>query len=94
MPYGLPVWSATRPAARSYVVANGKGCDDNHARLTAAMEAVECACAEASERLVTRWASLRSLRTEDENVLDLANCARVLKSEIDQDQQRGMATAG
>lgn len=89
MPYGLPVWSATRPAARSYVVANGKGVDDGHARLTAAMEAVECACAEASERLVSRWASLGALRADGAKVLELANCARVLTDRVDEERIRG-----
>lgn len=58
---GVPVWSAIRPAARSYVVSAGKGLDPRHARVTAVMEAIETCCAEEWERLSTEHASIADL---------------------------------
>ncbi|WP_068115553.1 YcaO-like family protein [Tropicimonas marinistellae] len=89
LPFGLPVWSALRPAARSFAVTNGKGMTDAQARLTAAMEAVECACAEASERLVTRWASIAELQAEGAPILDFATCLHVRKPALDTSHIRG-----
>lgn len=43
---GIPVWSAARPNARNLSVTQGKGLDDDHARASALMEAVEQALAE------------------------------------------------
>jgi YcaO-like protein with predicted kinase domain len=43
---GIPVWSAFRPNARSLAVSQGKGLDDDGARASALMEAVELATAE------------------------------------------------
>ncbi|MDC0116055.1 YcaO-like family protein [Octadecabacter sp.] len=48
---GLPVWSAIRPMSRSLSVTNGKALSHAMARTGAMMEAIECACAEDSERL-------------------------------------------
>jgi ribosomal protein S12 methylthiotransferase accessory factor len=44
---GVPVWQAIRPWSRSITVHQGKGFTPDAARIAAAMEAVECACAEA-----------------------------------------------
>lgn len=38
---GIPVWCAVAPNAKAIVIAQGKGLDDQHARISAAMEAVE-----------------------------------------------------
>lgn len=43
---GVSVWQAIRPWSRSVSVHQGKGFDPEQARISAAMEAVECACAE------------------------------------------------
>lgn len=43
---GIPVWFATRPAARTLAVTQGKGLDDAAAQASAVMEAVEIATAE------------------------------------------------
>lgn len=58
---GVPVWSAIRPAARSYAVSAGKGLDPDHARLTAVMEAIETSCAEEWERLSVEHAAITQL---------------------------------
>ncbi len=43
---GIPVWFATRPAAYTLAVTQGKGLDDASAQASAVMEAVEIATAE------------------------------------------------
>lgn len=58
---GVPVWSAVRPAARSYAVSAGKGLDPGHARVTAVMEAIETSCAEESERLCIESGSIAQM---------------------------------
>jgi ribosomal protein S12 methylthiotransferase accessory factor len=44
---GIPVWQAIRPWSRSVSVHQGKALDPDAARISCALEAVECACAEA-----------------------------------------------
>src|SRR3954470_19537040 len=43
---GIPVWTAVRPNSRTLSVSQGKGLDDDAARASAAMEALELAVAE------------------------------------------------
>src|SRR5262249_45654841 len=43
---GIPVWFATRPAAYTLAVTQGKGLDDASAQASAVMEAIEIATAE------------------------------------------------
>ncbi|MEP5089057.1 MAG: YcaO-like family protein, partial [Paracoccaceae bacterium] len=87
--FGLPVWSAIRPNARSFVVTNGKGLTDEGARLTAAMEAAECACAENVEHVVTFWGSLAELQLAGAQVIELATCARFVGQSFDPHRSRG-----
>ena len=89
VPTGVPVWCAVRPAARSFVVANGKGRTHAQARLSAAMEAVECACAEASERLIMQWANLVELQAEGAPVLDFEKVLSVRDPNLEPSRQRG-----
>lgn len=57
---GVPVWQAVRPWSRALSVSQGKGLTDDHARLGAAMESIECACAEnwAPAPLQAAWRDL------------------------------------
>lgn len=47
---GIPVWAATRPNGRTLAVSQGKGLDDDAARASATMEAIEMATAERPDR--------------------------------------------
>ena len=58
---GIPVWNAVVPNARTIVVNQGKGLDDDQARLSAAMEAMERAVA-CDPRVETVHASRSGLR--------------------------------
>lgn len=57
---GVPVWQAVRPWSRALSVAQGKGLSEMQARISAAMEAVECACAEnwSPPPIDAAWAAL------------------------------------
>ncbi len=89
LPASVPVWCAVRPVARSFAVTNGKGRTHSRARLGAAMEAVECACAEASERLIVRWATLRELDAEGATVIDFQSVLTVQNTDLDPFRKRG-----
>jgi YcaO-like protein with predicted kinase domain len=57
---GIPVWNAIRPNARSIAIHQGKGLTDIDAKVSAAMEALERAVAEAPS-VPTKVASRRQL---------------------------------
>lgn len=61
---GIPVWCAFAPNARSIVIANGKGVDDDAAKTSATMEAVERAVAN-QPYCEKRIASPKALREQD-----------------------------
>jgi len=77
VPFGLSVWSAIRPAARSFCVTNGKSIDSEHARLTAFMEAVECACAETADRLIEWYETPKAMAAKGHRVVPFQTCLSV-----------------
>lgn len=63
---GVPVWCAYTPNAKAIVIAQGKGLDDEAARTSAAMEAVERAVA-ANPACDTQSATPQFLRTSGQS---------------------------
>jgi ribosomal protein S12 methylthiotransferase accessory factor len=60
---GLPVWQAVRPNSANLTVSQGKGIGHTQARVSAAMESLELACAEYPSGL-TRVASVAEIGAE------------------------------
>lgn len=60
---GIPVWCAFTPNSRGIVVSNGKGLDDEAARTSAVMEAIERSVASQTPKRVT-FATAQALRAE------------------------------
>lgn len=72
---GMPVWQAVRPASRALSVHQGKGLDDDSARIGALLEAVESHFAETFEAAgpPRAWADLNPLERPDD-LADFAHC--------------------
>lgn len=80
---GYPVWQAIRPNARSLSVSQGKGLDDDSAKVSAIMESLEAYHAE-HPRCALRLESRRVLGQEGE-VADPARLPRVAGSHWHED---------
>lgn len=76
---GMPVFAAHRPNARSLSVTQGKGVTPDGARVSAVMEAVEIACAEAPMRPLR----LGTAADLDGDIVDLARLPRIAEADLD-----------
>jgi YcaO-like protein with predicted kinase domain len=64
---GIPVWAAIRPLGRTAANTQGKGVSDTHAKVSAAMEAIEGWAAE-QHRIPIRVASINRVSAEQPDV--------------------------
>lgn len=88
---GIPVWCAYAPNARSIVVAQGKGLNDDDAKVSAVMEALERAVA--SRPVVeTVHGTARALRSRH-NVATLDSLIGIGKADVGPDEQIEWACA-
>ena len=85
---GIPVWFATRPNSRSLSVSQGKGVTDDQAKISAVMEAVECAVAEQPRQHVKEFATIEDMARQQRNVIPLYDLARVNSQQLDPTRQR------
>ncbi|MGX1497083.1 ribosomal protein S12 methylthiotransferase accessory factor [Labrenzia sp. MBR-25] len=85
---GIPVWFATRPNSRSLSISQGKGVTDDQAKISAVMEAVECAVAEQPRQHVTKFATIEDMARQQRNVIPLFDVARVNPHQLDPTRQR------
>ncbi|WP_246251359.1 YcaO-like family protein [Rhizobium rhizoryzae] len=82
---GIPVWCAFTPNAKSIVIANGKGLDDDSARISAMMEAIERSIASqaACETMRASTADLRRIGQD----FDRLDCLLAPGSNVLQDDE-------
>ena len=80
----VPVWSGIRPASRSLAVSFGKGLSAAQAQISAIMETLENAFAEASATKVARTASLADMRAAGERIVPLETLSRCDPAGLDQ----------
>lgn len=85
---GVPVWFAARPNSRGLSVSQGKGLTIVQARVSAAMEAIEGAVAEDTQRHVREYGSVRALNLSGRRLLPLDGMARVDPLLLDADRER------
>jgi YcaO-like protein with predicted kinase domain len=64
---GIPVWAAIRPLGRTAANTQGKGITDTHAKVSAAMEAIEGWAAE-QHRIPIRVASIATISPEQPDI--------------------------
>ncbi|MBK8158634.1 MAG: YcaO-like family protein [Rhodospirillaceae bacterium] len=84
---GLPVWFACRPNSRALSVSQGKGMNAAQARISAIMEAAECAIAERAEDVVDCFATLRTLQQRDRRTIPTDRIMRCVTDELDPDRE-------
>jgi YcaO-like protein with predicted kinase domain len=89
---GIPVWCAYAPNARSIVVAQGKGLNDDDAKVSAAMEALERAVANKPFLEPIRTSMLR-LRELGHKVEPLSSLIALHGRDIDQGEEVEWAIA-
>jgi ribosomal protein S12 methylthiotransferase accessory factor len=82
---GVPVWCAYTPNAKAIVIAQGKGLDDEAARTSAAMEAVERAVA-ANPACKTRSATPQLLRRSGQSLNSLDSLLSIRMAPIRDDE--------
>ena len=85
---GIPVWFATRPNSRSLSVSQGKGVTNDQAKISAIMEAVECAVAEQPRQHVTEFATIEDMARQQRSVIPFFDLARVNPHQLDPTRQR------
>ena len=85
---GIPVWFATRPNSRSLSISQGKGVTDDQAKISAVMEAVECAVAEQPRQHVTEFATIEDMARQHRKVIPFFDLARVNSHQLDPTRQR------
>jgi ribosomal protein S12 methylthiotransferase accessory factor len=85
---GIPVWFATRPNSRSLSISQGKGVTDDQAKISAVMEAVECAVAEQPRQHVTKFATIEDMARKQRKVIPFFDVARVNPHQLDPTRQR------
>lgn len=86
---GIPVWFAVRPNSRGLSVSQGKGVDDEHARMSALMESIECAVAERPNKIVSKIGSIDELTAEGCDIVDFQKLARCRHYSLDNTRERG-----
>ena len=84
---GLPVWFACRPNSRALSVSQGKGMAAAQARISAIMEAAECAIAERAEDVVDCFATLRTLQQQDRRAIQADRIIRCAADQLDLDRE-------
>ena len=80
---GIPVWFACRPNSRSLSVSQGKGITDCQAQISAVMEAIECAAAEAPKPQISVLGSVDELRERGLRLVPFECLARTQANLID-----------
>lgn len=85
---GIPVWSATRPNARSVAVSQGKGLSHEQARISAIMEAVEGAVAEQTKLLIAEFGRPEEMTARGRRLVPLEGLARFRADAYDEGMQR------
>lgn len=85
---GIPVWSATRPNARSVAVSQGKGLSHEQARISAIMEAVEGAVAEQTKLLIAEFGTPEEMTARGRRLVPLEGLARFRADAYDEAMPR------
>ncbi len=84
---GLPVWFACRPNSRALSVSQGKGMTPVRARISAVMEAAECAVAERAEDVVDTFANLGEIQQQGRRIIPFADVMRCTTDNFDPDRE-------